>query len=56
MFKQSGMAYFEQCLNSDKTQLVLAVAVETYDFCEGMTADKLLEPVPAFVADTDSDD
>ena len=50
------MGYFEQCLNSDKTKLVLTRDVETYDFCEGMTAEKLVEPVPTFAADSDSDD
>ncbi len=56
MFKQDRMGYFEQCLNSDKTKLVLTRDVETYDFCEGMTAEKLVEPVPTFAADADSDD
>jgi len=56
MFKENGLSYFEQCLSSDKTKLVLTVAVETYDFCEGMTADKLVEPVPVVSFDGDSGD
>ena len=35
---------------------LLAVDVETYDFCEGMTADTLVEPVPTITFDSDSDD
>jgi len=56
MFKENGLGYFEQCLSSDKTALKLFTAVDTYDFCEGMTADKLVEPVPVVSFDGDSGD
>lgn len=46
MFKERGLAYFEQCVSSDGSRLVIAKDVETYDFCEGITADTLVAPVP----------
>ncbi|MEQ1735424.1 MAG: hypothetical protein ABL886_03205 [Rhodoglobus sp.] len=47
MFKESGMAYFEQCLNPDKSALVIKTLVDPYDFCEGMTNDELEVIVPS---------
>ena len=56
MFNETGLGYFERCLSDDKKTLDLDTHVETYDFCEGMTADKLVEPVPTVSFDSDSDD
>ena len=47
MFKQRDLAYFEQCVSSDGTHLAISTDVDTYDFCEGITADALVAPVPA---------
>jgi len=56
MFKENGLSYFEQCLSDDKRTLKIFTDVDTYDFCEGMTADKLVEPVPTVSFDGDSGD
>lgn len=47
MFKERGLAYFEQCVSSDGARLELSEYVEPYDFCEGITADTLAAPVSA---------
>ena len=46
MFKERSMAYFERCLSEDNQKLRLDVAVETYGFCSGITAEKLVVAVP----------
>lgn len=47
MFKERGMSYFQSCLSDDRKELDIDWKTETYDFCEGMTPDRLRVDVPA---------
>lgn len=46
MFKEGRMSYFQKCLSEDKTSLDLEWNVEDYNFCSGITPDKLVGEVP----------
>jgi hypothetical protein len=47
MFNEREMKYFRQCMSSDGKSLELRQHVETYDFCNGITADKIVAAVPS---------
>ena len=46
MFKEGRMGYFQKCLSEDKSSLDLEWKVEDYNFCSGITPDKLVAEVP----------
>ena len=46
MFDERGMGYFKQCMSTDGKFLELTRDVDPYDFCEGMTPEKLEVVVP----------
>lgn len=46
MFQEGRMSYFQKCLSEDKASLDLRMKVDTYNFCTGITPDKLVGEVP----------